>query len=245
MSTELAAFLSKKLRWSESQLKDYIDEFEASKTLPVKNWEIWEFRHNYEDYILATNGLYNRKDFCASASLNHIPANAEITSVRRLPDGEVFKLHCVYNDSMGRIMKPIKKFMIGGEVMYAVFDEGHGNNDCALGINSLSKLKQPIPLFTTHNGVEVFEKQQEVVIVFQDFSYSEGWWASTALDMQRQETGSKKLIFSTKESAKEYILMNKPCLSINDVLGRTFPNNFDEKRFKEYLIMEVKSKLNQ
>lgn len=68
------------------------------------------------------------------------------------------------------------------------------------------------PLFISEDGVEIFEGQNYFSI-------------DAALNEKIQEVFSTKntikscfyRYFSTKEKAEEYILLNKPCLSINDI----------------------------
>ena len=56
--------------------------------------------------------------------------------------------------------------------------------------------------------------------------------------------------FSTKEKAEEYILYNKPCLSLNDIFKnveemrkglKTFENSELAKRFKKLVKQKLKS----
>lgn len=71
------------------------------------------------------------------------------------------------------------------------------------------------PLFTTEDGVEIFENDKYwFVKPLQDYYLGE------VIAIEHSMTGRKQeniLDFSTKEKAEEYIIMNKPCLSLNDV----------------------------
>jgi hypothetical protein len=71
------------------------------------------------------------------------------------------------------------------------------------------------PLFTTEDGVEIFENNHPILYWVKLKKYS--------LGIDEQNTlHCPDLInykyFSTKEAAEEYIVMNKPCLSINDLI---------------------------
>ena len=63
------------------------------------------------------------------------------------------------------------------------------------------------PLFTTEDGVDIYEGDR-IYCIFSDFSIG----FTGKLNFK-----PTTLCFSSKERAEEYILMNKPCLSINDV----------------------------
>ena len=83
-------------------------------------------------------------------------------------------------------------------------------NGCNCAINKLQKSK-PI-LFTTEDGVEI--KKGDTWFYIQD---KDGSWEI----YQNNGEYSKLVIeristFSTRAKAEEYVLMNKPCLSVND-----------------------------
>jgi hypothetical protein len=116
----------------------------------IKNniqWEILSFKDHKNEgeyYTLWPNheNLYvNSLKLDAFTKEQLLEKKHDIHSVRR-KDEQVFYCGKVYQDSMGRIMKPIKKFVIIEDVMYATFDQGYGNNDGCLGINSLHQLPE-------------------------------------------------------------------------------------------------------
>src|ERR1700690_3432890 len=96
--------MDKERFWDEETAKEYgkfcflnhswlqWEDFKKSKEVK-KGYEIIEFKHNYEDYILADDGKYNRKGFTNIASLNHIPSNIEIKSVIRYSDGSIWAIN--------------------------------------------------------------------------------------------------------------------------------------------------------
>ena len=49
--------------------------------------------------------------------------------------------------------------------------------------------------------------------------------------------------FSTNKAAEQYILMNKPCLSVNDVVGLIFSDYTNIGNYKSQLIKQAKKKL--
>jgi len=97
-----------------------------------------------------------------------------------------------------------------------------------LGYYSLSTIILPKePLFTTEDGYEVFEGDKVTSVCKEDLRIS-GTYLTTSINKENQiwDGSDGYLQFSTKEAAKEWILMHKPCLSINDVLclkGFEFP----------------------
>lgn len=73
-------------------------------------------------------------------------------------------------------------------------------------------INKPKPLFTSEDGVDIFEGNTIYGIntEWEIFSHF------TNLENKIKNWGIKP-IFSTKEKAEQYILMNKPCLSLNDI----------------------------
>lgn len=132
-----------------------------------------------------------------------------IHSVKRLSDGEIFTIGDFVND------RTISSFSInwmepGFKVHCDDVGKGNINDGCFFELQDLKKLKQP--LFTTEDGVDIFEGD-EVTWLFRD----ELKIAGTRKADKNMYTDLK--YFSKKEKAEEHILMNKPCLSINDLQG--------------------------
>ena len=92
------------------------------------------------------------------------------------------------------------------------------------------KIKQP--LFTTEDDVNIF-KGDKYCAVFYDFKYLE------QEAIKNYELDNATLRFSTKEKAEEYILLNKPCLSLNDLINTKFYN----PQFMKIITDLVKSKI--
>lgn len=87
------------------------------------------------------------------------------------------------------------------------------------------------PLFVTEDGKDVFNDDM-VWRVYNDWSFSD-------FKAQNNPTYPVRKYFSTKEKAEEFIILNKPVLSINDVLNAQDGLMFAEKKLKEL----VKSRL--
>jgi len=82
-------------------------------------------------------------------------------------------------------------------------------------IEKFKESKQPKPLFTTEDGVEIFEGNEYWYIMD---CVNNGKWEIQKKTAHGTGHNSKHIRFSTKETAEEYILMNKPCLSLKDVV---------------------------
>jgi hypothetical protein len=98
----------------------------------------------------------------------------------------------------------------------------------------LNKANKKQKIFTSADGVDIFEGDKVYGV---NFGFT-GTFDTFQLEIAAKESWFK---FSTKEKAEEYILLNKPCLSINDLLKKNtnIPCNFSFEKLKEL----VKSKL--
>lgn len=153
----------------------------------------------------------------------------EIYSVKRLSDGEVFTI----GDKVG-INRPwiIKEFTFVNfrttEDILSACDEKGGTY-----ISQLVKFVGKQPLFKTEDGIDIF-KGDSYYPITEEF---------VICNKCTYPTGNKMFkLFSTKKAAEEYILMNKHCLSIKDVLHNV-PNNAAYDFMKHRLQELVKQKL--
>lgn len=177
-----------------------------------KDYEILSLKCKSHDrlYILHSNGLYafeNEKGYSKlDISLN---SGWFINSIKRLSDGEIFTIGDIVNTKVDDKYKQsileinvkdntvIFKTKLGFVILYIA-----------------KKTKQP--LFTTEDGVDIFNGVRFWnVNIF--YNLDEFQVTNDKYPLKFIKDGSKQ--FSTKEKAEEYILMNKPCLSINDVIN--------------------------
>jgi len=97
-------------------------------------------------------------------------------------------------------------------------------------------------LFTTEDGVDIKEGD-DIVLHHVSPNFDLSWSGSRFLAKQNRDYFK---IFSTKEAAEQYILENKPCLSLNDLLevwdGYKSYNNGHFKGSKMYERFEQKAK---
>ncbi len=134
-----------------------------------------------------------------------LPKHLLIHSVQRINDGEIFTL----NDTVANTKSPtlfkgkIFKFEIVENTIEVHYD-GYDN------IESISKVKSP--LFVTEDKVEIYKGDEYCKVNnHSDYSIVTGFIAEGA------HNNYKGLKFSSKEKAEEYVILNKPCLSINDL----------------------------
>ena len=124
-----------------------------------------------------------------------------IYSVKRLSDGEVFTIgDRIKNTNYPHISDKIYEISLVDNKI-RVYYQGY---DFLKNISHCKKV-----LFTTKDGVDIFEGDSYYNVY--DFKICNKLTAKNPLSKH------KKLVFSTKEAAEEYILMNKPCLSLKDV----------------------------
>jgi hypothetical protein len=100
--------------------------------------------------------------------------------------------------------------------------------------------KQRAPLFITEDGVKIFDHEE----VFYTCVVGQSWGCSkTNARKELIPVPSYFKYFSTEELCKEYILMNKPLLSLNEI--KKIGQIGEENIYFERLIQAAKVKLNQ
>ena len=147
--------------------------------------------------------------------------NARIHSVKR-NDGEIFTIGDKTNFGL------ISKIVINNNSLLFYFEQ----KSCGYNLQTLIKWK---PLFTTEDGIDIYEGDYSYGIHNSKFDIVKIKHISTVY------VGDNFIEFSTKEKAEQYILLNKPCLSVNDIKN-IFPRIFDGEK---ELIKLVKSKIQQ
>ena len=183
-----------------------IEQFKKSKA--KKEYEILSFKADI--FVLCKNangtfGVYEIEEQDLLSSSAHA-----IHSVKRLSDGEVFSVGDLVKYSDGKCNYEhfiIDNFWINNAGKCLV--RGKDNLICEW-VTEIQKIRKP--LFTTEDGVSVFLDQRvwwvrksDFELGFHDF-YNEKSWCP-----------NRFLYFSTKEAAKDFILMSKPLLSLNEM----------------------------
>lgn len=226
--------------------KDKVENYpEFWQPVVEKDYEILSF-YNKEGksyYNITTQGYYYSEPD-SSRSFTYCSLYYQIHSVKRLSDGEIFTI----GDKIdwGNISKSvlITKIELNRDQI-VVFAKYHSNMEGSLPLNIINKSKQK--LFTTEDNVDIFEDKNHY------FYVNKNWYIDEIHNINKlnYETYHKnKPLFSTKEKAEEYILIHKPCLSLNDIFKdvekmrkglKTFENSELAKRFKKL----VQQKLNK
>lgn len=214
-----------------------IDQYkEFWKEVVEKDYEILSVIGNSGHPIPKT--IVKQQKLGAHPSLNLHVENTkywDILSIKRLSDGEIFTIgdNIEFNiHSYKKAIATITSFKLYGDKLCFLNDDLMYNASLDIVGN---KIKQP--LFKTEDGVDIFEGDTYYKVVNESF---------LLLTMEEASKGEslKSKIFSTKEKAEEYILMNKPCLSfydVNEILTNTTINSIRRERLKEL----VKQKLNK
>lgn len=161
-----------------------------------KDYEILSFWCKQFNYELKSNNYKNLDfDYLINAKMHY-----DIHSVKRKSDSEIFTIGD--NTNFGKIqsfnIKDSNKLII----------EYYRKGDWQY-LNSVQKIKKP--LFISEDSKEIFEGD-------------EFWFVNKNLNFKPTKSknyvkNSRVLYFSTKEAAENYILMNKPVLSLKDVIN--------------------------
>lgn len=151
----------------------------------------------------------------------------KIHSVKRLSDGEVFtigdKVAAISAEKSGILQSIIIANNTRQDVV-ASFDKMEYREMCFLCIGSdlgnclLSngvKLKQS--LFTTEDEVDIYTTAQEGLYSVNIKAFTIIKCMPKCLILTCSDTRRNYKVFTTEENAKEYVIMNKPCLSINEI----------------------------
>ena len=153
-----------------------------------------------------------------------------IYSVKRNNDGEIFTIG---DKCKASINKEAGNFEI---TSFAI--NTSGNEIIVIGINNmvhLNKLIRSTSIFTTMDGVDMF--------IGDTFYYIHPNFPNEVKTDDTRNLLYVKYLkkFSTKKLAEEYIIMNKPCLSINDTLA--YREGIQVSLQKRDLVRIVKSRL--
>ena len=172
--------------------------------------------------------------------------NARIYSVKRLSDGEIFtigdiidtKVDDKYKQEILEINLRINYNLLKDKLIFKT-KAGY------VVINIAVKNKQP--LFTTEDGVDIFEGDNIYWVNINTFEkincnkYNDDLGEISIKSLLSKKYECKAIAFSTKEKAEEYILMNKSVLSLNDInFAISKINNAEEKRNKLKTLVKLK-----
>jgi hypothetical protein len=133
-----------------------------------------------------------------------------IHSIKRLSDNETFTIGDDINLSRDFEKYKINSFLVDKDTIKVWVDDS-----CRFWyLENVIKTKKL--LFTTEDGVDIYEGNETVSVDKNTFTIQGSiLWSNTSMNHKKVLC----LLFSTKIAAEEWVLMNKPCLSINDLIG--------------------------
>ena len=201
-----------------------------------KEWEIYGFKHKSEYPIIAyiqINGTYQsylpmtQRERGLSLTEMMMSSEWSVYSIKRLSDNQIFsigdKITC--QNSHRDNPEAITKIALNKEGTPCLFTNSFYNN----GINIFKAIKNNC-LFVTEDGVEIFEGNKYYCVHFQDSRDIQPSWNKIPLfecygpNNATKETDNIKYTkdakyFSTEKAANDWIKMNKPKYSMNDLIN--------------------------
>ena len=188
------------------------DSFEIKN--PENYPEFWEkvVKKDYE--ILCIKHKKNKCFYRNSIDLRNLNLY-DIHSVKRLSDGEVFTVGDRINH-YGEYAK--NEFSTKTYTLKEIYFIEENKLTFYVGksfnLGAISASKYKLPLFTTEDGVDIFKNTK--------FWYIDNFIIKTYITREFSEIESSYKTFSTEEKAEEYILLNKPCICLKDLIEKFF-----------------------
>lgn len=228
--------------WEEVIEKDYeilsLISTKSDKTIITYENGGGRYGENFFEHV------YKLKDYWIECfTTNNNPW--KIYSVKRLSDGEKFTIDDDIIEQSEH--SKIEYFEVRGDDLVLRINHQVTKGSSTILISSNFK-KRLTPLFTTEDGVDIFEGDKHYTI-----GGSKGLWeyedkifehiakiGTGQLHESNCIQGDKIywLKFSIKEKAEKYVIMNKPCLSLNDVLNTSLTFQSSDKRHLETLVKD-------
>jgi hypothetical protein len=207
--------------------QNYVENYpEFWQEVVEENYEILSFVCNQNFNELRQGEIITRQENGQYKGINILTWEGEdgfvkmkhwsIHSVKRLSDGEIFTLGDKVQDSLTDELTNFKVqkivYFYPGEKIISQAESGT--------TMPLNTIRHADFLFITIDKEKIYEGDNYIAI-FYDFEYLE----QKAIKDYKLDNAS--LRFSTIEHVKEFILLNKPCLSINDIVNNclNIPNN--------------------
>ena len=233
-TTSERAITNFKWNWFNKQPKEHSKE--------DAGWEIVGYKFNGDVYILEGDGKYRYRSGKGIAYYlsSYSESERKIHSVKRLSDNVVFSV----GDEVGS-----KHFSLDKIISFTIRDSddmwvslSHDTCDlCWLSKIPETLKSKPTPLFTTEDGVDVKLGDSYWYVNMQLKLHK--LCANKTMAWARHLMPSEK-IFSTEEKAEEYILMNKPCLSVQNLIDHFNSHHFGQGEYQLQRLKELaKSKL--
>lgn len=217
-------------QWNDETVLEFLDQVIIGRNnLDINKFKESKQHKEYEVLSYSTDGktIFGK---------TWVMADCPIYSVKRLSDGEVFTIGDFIENS-GYIL-PIQLIIIKcGKIYFECYvDRISGTFFSVFMEEAIKHIPQKQPLFKTEDGNDIFEGDKFSIISIPDYIVSQ------STGMEQGIKHSDQLYFSTKEAAEQYILDNKPCLSLNDVY-KSLINHPDVYIIYHSLIQKAKAKL--
>lgn len=219
--------------YGKPDVRFQINNFKSSYASSVGEKRDWEIVS-----VINPNGLVS-EDWCVIN--NFITEDKRylgysIHSVRRLPSGEIFSV----GDKVIHVDGSYKEVITGfapsfnGAMFFYFEEEKIHVKDLKNFLKAPIQEPKPKKLFTTLDGKDI--------LIGDEFWYLENWSARRGV-ANTLHAGAFPT-YSTKEAAKEYIILNKPCLSISELKKFKGSNSRIIEVYVDDLMSIVKSKIN-
>ena len=196
------------------------------------DWEILIIEYCGEQRFLRSDGQYRIFSDGVGFDLQYLLSNGgKIIQVARKSDNEVLSVDDITSEGK------ITGFATFKNIMSVQFE--NGLRSCGINVPKKAPKEEQKPiLFTTEDGVEI-KSSSTIYYEVRDFKH---WGRCNGISWYMPVKGG--IYFSTKEAAEQYILTNKPLLSISDCCIGLPSGQFDRltEIAKEKL---AKSKTNQ
>lgn len=225
-----------------------IAKFKASQPVSSsegRGWEIVRVRNKYH-YTDRTFDLVvhdGRKTINGQNYeyvLNCLDRKYTIEAIKRLSDGEVFTVGDSYTPFMlNSIVRTIVNFSIKEDKLCVYAGDKNGPYTHLENINKAPKEPIKEVLFTDHAGNVVYEGDKFCAVQRRTFDILTGC-------NYRLYNPDDWVTFKEESAAREYIVMNKPCLSLAEIFKTDLNLGRREQilSYKDKLIELTKEKLN-
>jgi hypothetical protein len=202
------------------------------------DYEILNVKYSYNIRFL-DKGYYRVFKDGVGFELQYLLENGgTIHSVKRLSDGEVFTIgdSVRFEPNKNSCFWEINNFFISKYNELLV----RSNDNLMVELISTIKHKDKTPLFTTEDGVDIFKGDRFFVVDKQFYKYK----IHETIGGHFSKDKPNYIRFNSKEEAEKWVLFNKPCLSINDLIySKNAPKGYATNTIMESFKELVKSKL--
>ena len=195
------------------------------KKVQPKEWEITAFRSvpkgtiwelNKNGYYQTSNSVQYDLDSMLTKGYTCVrTGNVEIYSVRRLSDNVEFKVGDNIQSALGNTKFPFKI------TNFILTDMIYAENNISKQAISILNIQKVERLFITEDKIDIFDENLEVYSVLTKSGWDERITTyekyGKALNGTAFTSESPWKHFYNKSAREEYVILNKPCLSLNDI----------------------------